>query len=218
MTKLSSKELAQYVDHTNLSPTASFTDIKKLCEEAIEYHFKSVCINPYYVSYAKKILKNSNVLVCTVIGFPLGMNTIATKVFEAQEAIKNGADEIDMVINESELKAGNINYCIEEINAIKSVIGNKILKVIVETSQLTNDEIIFAANIVLKSNAEFIKTSTGFVGNGAQLEDIRKWKEILGYNKLIKASGGIRSHEDLLKFIEAGADRIGSSKGVEIIK
>lgn len=218
MSKLSSKELAQYIDHTNLSPTASYSDIKKLCKEAIEYQFKSVCINPYYVSYAKNILKDSSVLVCTVIGFPLGMNTLATKVFEAQDAIKNGADEIDMVINESELKAGNINYCVEEINAIKNAIGNVTLKVIVETSQLTKEEIISAANAVLKSNAEFIKTSTGFIGNGAQLEDIRKWKEILGYNKLIKAAGGIRSHQDLLKFIEAGADRIGSSKGVEIIK
>lgn len=218
MSNYSQKELAQFIDHTNLSPTASFNDIEKLCNEAKEYEFKSVCINPYYVSFAKNILKNTKVLICTVIGFPLGMNTIETKIYEAKDAIKNGADEIDMVINEAQLKAKNIEYCINEINEIKNAIGNKILKVIVETSQLNDSEIKLAAEIILKSKADFIKTSTGFIGSGAKIEDINTWKEILGYNKLIKAAGGIRTHEDLIKFINSGANRIGSSKGVEIIK
>ena len=218
MSKYTQKELAQFIDHTNLSPIASHDDIKKLCNEALTYEFKAVCINPYYVKFAKNILQNSNVLVCTVIGFPLGMNTLESKIFEAKNAIENGADEIDMVINEAELKAGNVDYCVNEINEIKKVIGNKTLKVIVETSQLNDSQKILAANIILNSNAEFIKTSTGFVGDGAKIEDIQKWREILGNKKLIKAAGGIRTNNDLIKFIEIGCDRIGSSKGVEIIK
>lgn len=218
MSKYTQKELAQFIDHTNLSPIASHDDIKKLCNEALTYEFKAVCINPYYVKFAKNILQNSNVLVCTVIGFPLGMNTLESKIFEAKNAIENGADEIDMVINEAELKAGNVDYCVNEINEIKKVIGNKTLKVIVETSQLNDSQKILAANIILNSNAEFIKTSTGFVGDGAKIEDIKKWREILGNKKLIKAAGGIRTNNDLIKFIEIGCDRIGSSKGVEIIK
>ncbi len=218
MTKYSQKELAQFIDHTNLSSIASKFDIEKLCNEAMEYEFKSVCIHPYYVSLAKDFLKNSNVLVCTVIGFPLGMNTIESKVFEAKDAIKNGADEIDMVINVAMLKNHNIQYCLNEINEIKKVIGDKVLKVIVETSQLEDYEKELAAKIVLESNAEYIKTSTGFVGNGAQVEDVKKWKSILKNNKKIKAAGGIRTYEELIKFIECGSDRIGSSKGVDIIK
>lgn len=218
MSQLTKQQQAQYIDHTNLSPTATFEDIKKLCEEAIKYQFKSVCINPYYVQYAKQNLKNSNVLVCTVIGFPLGMNTIKTKVDEAIDAIKNGADEIDMVINEAELKKFNKEYCLNEINSVKNAINNKTLKVIVETSQLNDEQKKFAAELILESNADFIKTSTGFIGSGAQLEDIKNWKNILNGKKLIKAAGGIRTHEDLIKFIESGSDRIGSSKGVEIIK
>ena len=218
MSKYTQKELAQFIDHTNLSPIASHDDIKKLCNEALTYEFKAVCINPYYVKFAKNILQNSNVLVCTVIGFPLGMNTLESKIFEAKNAIENGADEIDMVINEAELKAGNVDYCVNEINEIKKVIGNKTLKVIVETSQLNDSQKILAANIILNSNAEFIKTSTGFVGDGAKIEDVQKWKEILGNKKLIKAAGGIRTNNDFIKFIEIGCDRIGSSKGVEIIK
>lgn len=218
MSQFTKQQLAQYIDHTNLSPTATFEDIKKLCEEAIKYQFKSVCINPYYVQYAKQNLKNSNVLVCTVIGFPLGMNTIKTKVDEAIDAIKNGADEIDMVINEAELKRFNKEYCLNEINSVKNAINDKTLKVIVETSQLNDEQKKFAAELILESNADFIKTSTGFIGSGAQLEDIKNWKNILNGKKLIKAAGGIRTHEDLIKFIKSGSDRIGSSKGVEIIK
>ena len=173
MSQLTKQQQAQYIDHTNLSPIATFEDIDKLCEEAIKYQFKSVCINPYYVQYAKQNLKNSNVLVCTVIGFPLGMNTIKTKVDEAIDAIKNGADEIDMVINEAELKKFNKQYCLNEINSVKNAINDKTLKVIVETSQLNDEQKKFAAELILESNADFIKTSTGFIGSGAQLEDIK---------------------------------------------
>lgn len=212
------KTLAKYIDSTNLSDIATVADIKQLCADAITYGFKSVCINPYYVPLAKKILQNTPVLVCTVVGFPLGMNTLYTKVYEAQNAIDDGADEIDMVINIAELKNNNVDYCINEINNIKLACGNKTLKVIVETSQLTQKEKEVAAQIVSKSNAEFIKTSTGYIGAGAQLDDITNWKKILSStNKQIKAAGGIRDLETCLKFIQAGSDRIGTSKAKEIV-
>lgn len=211
-------ELAQYLDATNLSNVATREDIKKLCLDAIKYHFKSVCVNPYYVTYAKTLLEGSDVLVCTVIGFPLGMNDLATKLYEADVAINSGADELDMVINEAEFKNNNLDYVLIEINEIKRICGNKILKVIVETSALTDDEKIKAAELIKQSNADFIKTSTGIIGNGAQISDIKRWKEILqGSNKLIKASGGIRDLSSCLEFITAGAKRIGTSKATEII-
>lgn len=216
---MTAHELAQYLDATNLSNTATKDDIKKLCLDAIKYHFKSVCVNPYYVSYAKEILENSDVLVCTVIGFPLGMNDLTTKLNEADIAIRNGADELDMVINEAELKSNNLSYVLNEINKIKKICGNKTLKVIVETSVLTDEEKINAANVVKQSNADFIKTSTGIIGSGAQISDIKKWKDILqDSNKLIKASGGIRDLASCLEFITVGAERIGTSKATEIIE
>ena len=214
----SKKELAQYIDHTNLSDIATDQEITKLCQEALEYGFKSVCVNPHYVINCKRILIDTDVLVCTVVGFPLGMNTIQTKVFETLDAIKNGADEIDMVINIAELKARNKQYCINEINAVKNACKDRVLKVIVETSQLSQEDKIFAAEVIAESNADFIKTSTGFVGAGAQIEDIKLWKSILKDQKLIKAAGGIKTHEQLIEFIEAGADRIGSSRGVSLIE
>lgn len=212
------KQLASYIDHTNLSSTASEADILKLCDEAKTHGFRSVCVNPHYVNTCKTTLWGSEVLVCTVVGFPLGMNTIQTKVFETLDAIKNGADEIDMVINEAELKARNTQYCLNEINAVKNACKDRVLKVIVETSQLTEEDKVYAAELIAQSNADFIKTSTGFIGAGAQLADIKTWKAILkDTNKQIKAAGGIRTHADLITFIEAGADRIGSSKGVALI-
>lgn len=210
-------ELAKYLDSTLLNNSAQLNDIKNLCQEAIQFGFKSVCINPYFVKYAKNELKNSDVLVCTVIGFPLGMNNLETKIFETKQAIIDGADEIDMVINVSELKNKNLEYCINEINMIKNVCQNKILKVIVETSQLNDEQKTIAANIVLSSNADFIKTSTGFIGEGAKVDDILKWKSILNNKKGIKASGGIRDYDTCLKFISSGATRIGTSKAKEII-
>lgn len=176
-------------------------------------------MHPHYVELAKELLINTPVLVCTVIGFPLGMNTLYTKVYETQNAIDDGADEIDMVINVAELKNKNLDYCLEEINSVKLACGGKTLKVIVETSQLTLDEKVFAAKLIGSSNADYIKTSTGFVGTGAQLEDIELWKPILKpLNKYIKASGGIRDLASCLKFINIGVDRIGTSKAVEIIE
>lgn len=216
---MTKKELAQYLDATNLSNTANVEDIENLCTQAIKYGFKSVCVHPHYVELAKELLINTPVLVCTVIGFPLGMNTLYTKVYETQNAIDDGADEIDMVINVAELKNKNLDYCLEEINSVKLACGGKTLKVIVETSQLTLDEKVFAAKLIGSSNADYIKTSTGFVGTGAQLEDIELWKPILKpLNKYIKASGGIRDLASCLKFINIGVDRIGTSKAVEIIE
>lgn len=211
-------ELAQYLDSTNLSNTASREDIKKLCLDAIKYNFKSVCVNPYYVALAKSLLEGSNVLVCTVIGFPLGMNDLATKLYEADVAINCGADELDMVINQAEFKSNNLDYTLIEINEIKRLCGDKILKVIVETSALTEYEKIKVAEVIKASKADFIKTSTGIIGNGAQVQDIKNWKEILqDSGKLIKASGGIRDLDACLEFINVGADRIGTSKAVDII-
>lgn len=211
-------ELAQYLDSTNLSNTASREDINKLCSDAIKYKFKSICVNPYYVTLAKNLLEGSGVLVCTVIGFPLGMNDLATKLYEASVAINCGADELDMVINEAEFKSNNLSYTLTEINEIKKLCGDKVLKVIVETSALTDNDKVRVAEVVKASDADFIKTSTGIIGSGAQIQDIKEWKEILkGSNKLIKASGGIRDLASCLEFINAGADRIGTSKAVEII-
>lgn len=161
---------------------------------------------------------DSVVKVCTVIGFPLGQNTIETKVFETRNAIINGADEIDMVINIPKLKEGDVDYCINEINQIKKACGNMVLKVIVETCLLTNNQKELAANIVLKSDADFIKTSTGFSIAGATFMDIEIFKSVIGDKKMIKAAGGIKTITDLLKMIEFGADRIGTSRGVELIK
>lgn len=211
---------SQYIDHTVLSANATKEDIKKICEEAIKYEFKSVCINPFYIKYAKDILKDSNVLVCTVIGFPLGQNTIDSKANETLNAIKDGADEIDMVINISQLKANDSEYCIKEINAVVNNANNKTVKVIVETCLLSETDKINAFNIVNKSNAHFIKTSTGFSTGGATIEDIKLWDKIRKDSNsklLIKAAGGVRTSEDLENFINSGANRIGTSKGVALI-
>ncbi len=208
----------KYIDHTLLKQDASEDAIKHLCQEAREWDFKSVCINPFYLDLVKQELKGTDVLACTVIGFPLGQMTTASKIFETKDAINHGADEIDMVINISKLKANDRNYCVAEINAIKKVCENLILKVIVETCLLSNDEIKRAAEIVLSSNADFIKTSTGFSTSGATLEGVKIFKSVVGDKKLIKAAGGVRSHADLIEFIDAGANRIGTSSGVKLMK
>ncbi|MCF0217732.1 MAG: deoxyribose-phosphate aldolase [Malacoplasma sp.] len=208
----------QLFDHTKLSANATFVDIEKLCQEAIDNNFYSVCVNPFYVDYAVQTLKNTNVKVCAVIGFPLGQNTIETKVYEAHQCILNGANEIDMVINIAQLQKQEIQYCVQEINAIKAVCGQNILKVIVETCLLSTFEKKLAAKIVLNSNADFIKTSTGFSTAGATFEDIQIFKEVVGDKKLIKAAGGIKTASDLIKMVELGANRIGTSKGVELVK
>ena len=206
----------KYIDHTLLKAFATKEDILNLCNEAKEYNFKSVCVNPDFVSYAKELLKGSDVLVCTVIGFPLGANTTKVKVFEAYDAITNGADEIDMVINISKAKEHDYNYIYEEIKAVKDHINNHTLKVIIETCYLTEEEIKEVSLIVKKANANFVKTSTGFGTGGAKESDIKLIKSVVG-DFDIKASGGIKTKEDFLKMIDAGATRIGTSNGKNLV-
>lgn len=208
----------KYFDHTMLAPQATSTDIDKLIKEAIKYDFKSVCIAPSYIKYAKEQLAKTDVLICTVIGFPLGYNATSVKVYETKIALDHGADEIDMVINIGRFKNKEYEYVLNEIKAIKEVCGNKVLKVIVETALLTNQEIKTITEIVLKSDADFIKTSTGFSFRGASFEDVEIMKSIAQDKLLIKASGGIKTGEDALKMIKLGASRLGTSKTVQIIE
>lgn len=211
-------KLHQYIDHTLLKATATKEDIIKLCEEAIQYKFYAVCLNSSYVPFAKKQLLNSNVKLAAVVGFPLGATDTETKIFEAKQAVKFGADEIDMVINIGLLKSCNYSYVRNEIELIKKAIGNKVLKVILENCYLTKEEIIVASQISVNAKADFIKTSTGFGTGGATIEDVKLMKEVVCDLAKIKASGGIKNNEDALCFIEAGADRIGTSSGIEIVK
>jgi len=210
-------EINKYIDHTNLKNNAIKDDIKKLCEEAIKYSFKSVCVYPYYVSYASQLLKDSDVLVCTVIGFPSGMSTTETKVFETRDAISNGADEIDMVINISALKNIEYNYVKKEIESIKKVVSKKVLKVIIETCLLSSEEIIKITQICNEVGVDFIKTSTGFSIYGARIEDVELINDFKKDNIKIKASGGIKTYNDAIDMINAGAGRIGTSSSINII-
>lgn len=209
---------SKYIDHTLLKAFATKEDIKKLCDEAIKYNFKSVCVNPYFVAYAKELLKNSDVLVCTVIGFPLGANTSSLKAFEAKEAIINGASEVDMVINVSLAKEHDFEGVYKDILAVREASKGYILKVILETCYLDNYEIEECSKASLKAGADFVKTSTGFGIGGANAEDVMLMRKIVGDKMGVKASGGIRSKEDFLKMIEAGATRIGCSAGVKIME
>lgn len=211
-------ELNKYIDHTNLSPSAKSKDIDKLIQEAIKYDFKSVCIAPSYVKYAKEALKNSDVLVCTVIGFPLGYNATSVKVYETKIAVEHGADEIDMVINVGRFKDGQYEYVLNEIKAIKEACNGKTLKVIVETALLTKAELIKITELVMQSGADFIKTSTGFSYRGASFEDIQTMKETCGDKLLIKASGGIKNLADAQEMIRLGANRLGMSKSVPVME
>ncbi|WAM32393.1 deoxyribose-phosphate aldolase [Caldicellulosiruptor naganoensis] len=217
MTKI---EIAKFIDHTLLRSNATHAEIKKLCDEAIQYSFASVCVNPYYVKVCKEYLKDTSVKVATVIGFPLGATTMKTKIFEAREAFENGADEIDMVINIGALLEGNVDYVYEEIKNIVDIARgykSKIVKVIIETSELSDQQKIEACKIVMAAGADFVKTSTGFSKSGAKYEDILLMRKVVGDKIKIKASGGIRTYEDALKMIEAGASRIGTSSGVAIV-
>ncbi|BAP39351.1 deoxyribose-phosphate aldolase [Metamycoplasma canadense] len=210
--------LNKLIDHTFLSQSGTTKDIDKLIDEAKKYNFKSVCIAPSYIKYAKEALKNTDVLICTVIGFPLGYNVTSVKVFETKIALEHGADEIDMVMNVGRFKDRQYEYVLNEIKAIKETCGNKVLKVIIETALLTNEEIAKATEIVLQSGADFIKTSTGFSFRGATFEDIKIMKSVAEDKLLIKASGGIKSKEDAVKMVELGANRLGTSKSVTIIE
>ena len=205
------------IDHTLLKQDATPEQIVKLCNEAEEYDFMSVCVNPAYVPLASECLADSDVKVCTVIGFPLGMNLTRTKVDEAKLAISQGADEIDMVINVGMLKNGDDYYVEEEIRLLKEVAGNKVLKVIIETCLLTDDEKVRACVAAKNAGADFVKTSTGFSTGGATAADVALMRKTVGPDMGVKASGGVRTHEDLLAMLVAGATRIGTSNGTKII-
>ena len=205
------------IDHTLLKQDAQPEQIVQLCEEAKEFHFMSVCVNPGYVPLDARCLEGSDVKVCTVIGFPLGMNLTKTKVEEAETCIKMGADEIDMVINVGMLKAGHDDYVKEEIRLLKEVAGSKVLKVIIETCLLTDEEKVKACLLSKEAGADFVKTSTGFSTGGATVHDVALMRKTVGPEMGVKASGGVRTHEDLLAMVEAGANRIGTSNGTKII-
>lgn len=211
------KNILSVCDHTLLLQGATWQEIKGICDDAMKYETASVCIPPCYVKQAADYMQGK-IKVCTVIGFPNGNMTTATKVFETKDAINNGADEIDMVINIGMLKAGEYDYVLSEIKEIKKACGSKILKVIIETCLLTEDEKIKMCQIVTESGADYIKTSTGFSTAGATFEDIELFAKNVGADVKIKAAGGIASLEDAEKFMELGADRLGTSRVVKIVK
>lgn len=208
----------KYIDHTLLKPDASQKGVEKLCEEAKEHSFKSVCVNPSFVALAAEKLAGTDVDVCTVIGFPLGANTEAVKVFEAQEAIKDGATELDMVLNISKLKDGKYDEVRQEMEAIKKVAGKRVVKVILETCLLSDAEIVKACELAVEAGLDFVKTSTGFSTGGATVEDVKLMKQTVGDKAEVKASGGIRDRKTMLAMIDAGATRIGASAGIKLIE
>ncbi|MDQ6599709.1 deoxyribose-phosphate aldolase [Bacillus salipaludis] len=212
-------KIAAMIDHTLLKPDATRQQIETLCQEAIEYKFFSVCVNPAWVKTCSDLLNGSDVKVCTVIGFPLGATTSETKAFETKNAIDNGADEVDMVINIGALKDRNDQLVESDIRAVVDAAETRALtKVIIETSLLTQEEKIRACQLAVQAGADFVKTSTGFSSGGATIEDISLMRQAVGPELGVKASGGVRSTEDALKMIEAGATRIGASSGVAILK
>ncbi|MDY2728381.1 MAG: deoxyribose-phosphate aldolase [Candidatus Onthovivens sp.] len=208
----------KFIDSTILKPNASESEILALCNEAKDYNFKSVCINPCFITTAKRALEGSDVLVCTVIGFPLGSMTTEAKILEAKNAIELGADEVDMVINVSALKDKKYDYVLNEIKKIKQAVGKHVLKVIIETCLLTDEEKIIACKIAKEAKADFVKTSTGFSTGGATAHDIKLMRDTVGQEMGVKASGGVRTHEDMLLMIENGATRIGTSNGAKLMK
>ncbi|QCT75612.1 deoxyribose-phosphate aldolase [Macrococcoides canis] len=210
--------LAKYIDHTALKPETTKVQIEQLAQEAREYGFMSVCVNPTHVQYAKSLLEGTDVLVCTVIGFPLGANTPAVKAFETKDAIDNGAGEVDMVINIGALKDKNYDLVAEDIKAVVEAAGDVTTKVIIETALLTDEEKVKACEIAKAQGADFVKTSTGFSTGGATKEDIALMRKAVGPDMGVKASGGVRSYEDVMAMIDAGATRIGASAGVQILK
>lgn len=215
---MTASELAGYIDHTLLKPEAVTSQFDKICEEAIKYRFKSVCVNSSWVPYVAKKLRGTGILVCCVIGFPLGEMDTRSKAFEARTAISNGANELDMVINIGALKSRNLKLVEEDIRAIKRACrSNTILKVIIETSLLTEEEKILACEISKKADADFVKTSTGFMGGGATVEDIALMRRVVGPKIGVKASGGVKDFAQAVALIKAGANRIGSGSSVAVI-
>lgn len=211
------KEIGGYIDHTLLNPDATRDDIVQLCEEAVEYGFAAVCINPSWVSLCDELLSGTGVKVCTVIGFPLGATTTSTKVQEAKEAIANGADEVDMVINIGALKGGDYEYVKKDIQAVKEAVGNHVVKVILETGLLSDRQIVKASRLCKETGADFVKTSTGFGPGGAKMNDIALMRRVVGSELGVKASGGVHTFEEAMDMISAGANRIGASAGVSIV-
>ncbi|GAA4303826.1 deoxyribose-phosphate aldolase [Aestuariibaculum suncheonense] len=209
--------LSSYIDHTLLKPTATKAEIIQLCEEAKKFRFFSVCTNSYFTSLAKEHTQNSNVKVCTVVGFPLGAMSTEAKIYETIQALKDGADEIDMVINLGLLKAKDYTGVIRDIASVKNRLPNQVLKVIIETCYLTEDEIITASELTIKAGADFIKTSTGFGPHGATIEHVRLMKSIAKDHAKIKASGGIKDFKTAIEYIKLGVDRIGTSAGITIV-
>lgn len=206
------------IDHTVLKADTPLETVKRICDEAMEYGFASVCINPCHVAYCADYLKDSDVNVCTVIGFPLGANTSAVKAFETKDAIANGADEIDMVMNIGALKDKNYDLVRDDVKAVVEAANGTLVKVILETCLLTEDEIKKACELCVEAKADYVKTSTGFSTRGATIEDVRIMKEAIHGKAKVKAAGGVRTPEDMVKIVAAGADRIGTSAGCSLVK
>lgn len=211
------QDIAKIIDHTALKPDTTEAQIRKLCTEAREYGFASVCVNPTWVELCAELVTGTEVKVCTVIGFPLGANLSKIKAFEAELAVAQGAHEVDMVINIGALKSGNLELVEQDIREVRERVPEAVLKVIIETSLLTDAEKVTACELAQKANADFVKTSTGFSGGGATVADVVLMRKTVGPNMGIKASGGIRELADAQKMVEAGATRLGCSAGVAII-
>ena len=205
------------IDHTVLKADTPLETVKRICDEAMEYGFASVCINPCHVAYCADYLKDSDVNICTVIGFPLGANTSAVKAFETKDAIANGADEIDMVMNIGALKDKNYDLVRNDVKAVVEAANGTLVKVILETCLLTEDEIKKACELCVEAKADYVKTSTGFSTRGATIEDVQIMKAAVQGKAKVKAAGGVRTHEDMVKIVEAGADRIGTSAGCSLV-
>lgn len=211
-------ELNRYIDHTILGPDANKAAVVNTIEEAKKYGFASVCLNPYWVSMAAEMLAGTDVKVCTVLGFPLGATTAKAKAFEAKEAVENGAEEVDMVLNIGALKDGDHEAVLKDMRGVKEAVGHVVVKVILETCLLTDDEKRAACALAKEAGLDFVKTSTGFSEAGATVEDVRLMREAVGESMGVKASGGIRDRKSALAMIEAGASRIGASKSVAIVE
>ena len=214
---MTDNEILKHIDHTQLKAFAKWEDIEKLCDEAVEYQTASVCIPPTYIKRVHDKYQDK-INICTVVGFPLGYSVTSAKVAEVEQALRDGCNEIDMVVNISDVKNGDYDKVEEEIRTLKKACGNHILKVIIETCYLTEGEKIAMCKAVTNAGADYIKTSTGFGTGGATIEDIRLFKEHIGPNVKMKAAGGVKSKDDLIMFLEAGCDRIGTSSAVGLLK
>ena len=214
---MTDNEILKHIDHTQLKAFAKWEDIEKLCDEAVEYQTASVCIPPTYIKRVHDKYQD-RINICTVVGFPLGYSVTSAKVAEVEQALKDGCNEIDMVVNISDVKNGDYDKVVEEIRSLKKACGNHILKVIIETCYLTEDEKIAMCKAVTNAGADYIKTSTGFGTGGATIEDIRLFKQHIGPDVKMKAAGGVKSKDDLIMFLEAGCDRIGTSSAVGLLK